>query len=160
MLPFPIPYGMFVTVLLVAPVIVAAAKAHGRQVRMERELEGHFNVDFRADNPPWVERLWKRDRIVYWSAFALMLGLGWQAGLQTALIGGLALILLAAWALVGAFFTAGIASLARFARAVRTKPLVRAERGPWLRAAWRGSALWWGLASSLVVAWWAAALAR
>jgi hypothetical protein len=118
-------------------------------------------VDFSSDdNPPWVEALWKRDRILYWSAFALMLALGWQAQLQTSLIGVLALLLLALWALVGAFFTAGMASLARFTRALRAKPAVRTERGPWLRAAWRGSAFWWGLASVLVVAWWAAALAR
>src|SRR3989442_4389298 len=44
-----------------------SAKAHGRQIRLERELEGYMEVDFMKDNPPWVEALWRKDRRRYWA---------------------------------------------------------------------------------------------
>ncbi|MEA3200144.1 MAG: hypothetical protein QOE90_1572 [Thermoplasmata archaeon] len=46
--------------------VLLAAKAHGRQVRLERESAGlGGEVDFR-DPPPRVALLWRRDRIRYW----------------------------------------------------------------------------------------------
>src|SRR5262245_8588171 len=45
---------------------VVAAKAHGRQLRLERELEGHHSVVFGGVNHPWVEQTWRRDRHRFW----------------------------------------------------------------------------------------------
>ena len=56
----------FIFVLLVLA-FLSAAKSHGRQHRLERELEGHWKVSFTSENHPWVERFWFRQRIVYWS---------------------------------------------------------------------------------------------
>src|SRR5438045_8903489 len=50
---------------------LVAAKAHGRQLRIERELAGYWEVSFRARNPAFVEALWRRERIVYWSLAAV-----------------------------------------------------------------------------------------
>lgn len=141
-------------------VLLLAAKAHGRQVRLERELEGYREVDFRGDNPPWVEALWARDRLTYWGTAALLF-----AALLAVRFGPLAAPLplpagapaeawvdaavLALWAGVGAFSAAGLVSLARFLRRLAV-PAVAAEvardRMAWRVAALRGSALWWGLA--------------
>ena len=52
--------------------ILAAAKAHGRQVRLEREQQGHFRVDFRTRNPPAVEAIWRTDRRIFWPVFAVV----------------------------------------------------------------------------------------
>jgi hypothetical protein len=56
----------FIFVLLVLA-FLSAAKSHGRQHRLERQLEGHWKVSFTSENHPWVERFWFRQRIVYWS---------------------------------------------------------------------------------------------
>ena len=58
-------------VLLFASAIlffVVSAKTHGRQIRLERELVGIDTVDFRREvqNHPWVEELWRKDRVQYW----------------------------------------------------------------------------------------------
>ncbi|HLE47074.1 MAG TPA: hypothetical protein VI818_02160, partial [Candidatus Thermoplasmatota archaeon] len=39
---------------------------HGRQIRLERELHGHWDVEFGKPNAPFVESLWKRDRLRFW----------------------------------------------------------------------------------------------
>ncbi len=51
-----------------------SAKTHGRQVRLERELVGIDNVDFRREtqNHPWVEELWRKDRVHYWTRAGLV----------------------------------------------------------------------------------------
>ena len=56
----------FIFILLVLA-FLSAAKSHGRQHRLERELEGHWQVSFTSENHPWVERFWFQQRIVYWS---------------------------------------------------------------------------------------------
>ena len=68
-------YGLTAFFLIAA--IVSAAKTHGRQVRLRREAEGHMEVAFGQDNGPFVNALWRRDRIVFWCAFGtLVAGLG------------------------------------------------------------------------------------
>lgn len=106
---------------------LVAAKAHGRQVRLERERAGIFEVVFGGDNPPFVEALWRRDRVRYWTAFPLFLAasgallwLAWGAGAH--------LLAAFAWAAVGAFTLAGL----RHAAA-------------WSGEARRGTAAWWAL---------------
>lgn len=154
--------GLGAAVSLVASfaVLLLAAKAHGRQVRLERELQGYQDVDFRGDNAPWVEALWTRDRRTYWGTAALLLAallavrFGLFAAPLTLPAGAPAepwvdAAVLALWAGVGAFTIAGLASLARFLRRLAV-PEVAAEvardRMAWRAAALRGSALWWGLA--------------
>ena len=42
--------------------LLVAAKAHGRQVRLEREAAGYHEVVFGGTNPPFVDALWRADR--------------------------------------------------------------------------------------------------
>jgi hypothetical protein len=60
-------YGVasFVTFLL-------AAKAHGRELRLEREAAGIFRVVFGGDNPPIVEAIWSAERWRFWVAMPLL----------------------------------------------------------------------------------------
>lgn len=143
--------GLGLLVLGVA-LVLAAAKAHGRQVRLERELAGYHEVDFTGSNPPFVEALWARDRRRFWLAFLVLGSLG-MAYLAPALLRRpvqpdwwVSFGIVAAWVFAGSFAVAGLSSLARFARARAQAP---AERAPWARAALRGSAAWWGLVAAL-----------
>src|SRR5688572_10735117 len=52
--------------------ILLAAKAHGRQVRLEREAKGVFKVVFGGTNPPEVEAIWRRDRRIFWTTMATL----------------------------------------------------------------------------------------
>jgi hypothetical protein len=62
-----------VLALALAPgAFLVAAKAHGRQLRLERELAGYAEVSFRARNPPWVEALWRRERRRFWAVGAIL----------------------------------------------------------------------------------------
>ena len=144
-----------------------SAKAHGRQIRLERELEGYMEVDFMKENPPWVEALWRKDRRRYWAtvpiAIVVLLLLGFLTlpprfgtePLGNPIIGTL---LLAGflWPLVVAFTSNGIQSALRLRKSLghdtgaggrRTR--LDGERGLWLRAAVRGTVGYWGLVVGL-----------
>lgn len=141
-----LPLRVIVLVLSVVTFLVAA-KSHGRQVRLERERAGHTRVVFGGENPPFVEALWKRDRIRYWStaaiAFAVALALGVAAsslGLPRPLGGG---TLGAAWTLlflplVTGFLVCGTASLMGFVASRAVDPRFTTQALP-------GSAAWWSL---------------
>ncbi|HEV8360561.1 MAG TPA: hypothetical protein VGR28_08920 [Candidatus Thermoplasmatota archaeon] len=148
--------------VLSAALIVLAAKAHGRQVRLERELAGYHDVDFTQDNPPWVEDLWKRDRRRFlegFGALALVLLAAWfvLAGLPRGLAAWPGALLALAWAFAGAFVVAGLSSLRRWMAALVATTAhgtardeeERLARPGWLRAAERGHGLWWGLVAVL-----------
>lgn len=139
--------------------MLASAKAHGRQIRLERELEGHYEVTFgQRTNPSMVEALWARDRRQYWATYtalgvpSLVYGLGaaWSGLPIPDVPGGhwasaLAMALLL-WAPTAAFSINGVTSLVLFRRAAAARgAALEAERGPWLRAARRGSWAWWSL---------------
>lgn len=117
--------------------LLVAAKAHGRQVRLERERAGYHEVVFGGENPPFVEALWRRDRVGYWSVVpvaAVLLGAAaWRAGAGP----GFLLTAVLLWAPTVGFVALGLASLGR---------LLRGKEGEeeWRRAALRGSAGWWG----------------
>ena len=53
-------------------IFLAAAKLHGRQLRLEREHAGVMSVDFRrrSENPPFVVALWRKDRWTFWPVAA------------------------------------------------------------------------------------------
>jgi len=119
--------------------VLVAAKAHGRQVRIEREQQGVFAVDFRRQNPAPVEAVWRADRRLFWPSFAGAAGLGSVLVLFTALrpadlAWGFGFVL--AWAFALAFVVAGLSSWAR---------MVRRNQGPlpWRRRANAGSVGWW-----------------
>src|SRR5438034_2845345 len=67
-----------IVVLASFAAFLAAAKSHGRQLRLERELAGYWEVRFGGTNPPFVAALWRRDRVRFW-AITLPLGLAWLA---------------------------------------------------------------------------------
>ena len=149
------------------------AKAHGRQIRLERELEGHFDIDFMGENHPWVEALWRKDRRRFWIVFpafavalsvyaviAISLGLPPRFGndpLGLPILGsiGLAGFL---WALSGAFVTNGLASALRLRDALRRRDSAgsgtgrtRVAGGEWLETAVRGTYTYWSLVAGLIV---------
>lgn len=124
----PLWLGVLVGVLA----LVAAAKAHGRQVRLEREAAGIHSVVFGGENPPFVERLWRRDRIRFWGfvpfASLALGGAVWLASGRWPL----ALVSALLWAPTLGFFFAGLWSL-------------WSQRG-------RGGWAWWALATALLAA--------
>jgi hypothetical protein len=167
--------GTWLRVALVAGsllLFLVAAKNHGRHIRLERQLAGHWEISFARDNHPWVEALWQRDRVVYWS---IALGLA-VLGLVYAVLARRsqwpmpprgapgwswwsALLLVIVWPLVAAFTTCAVASLTRFLMALSGPEPVQV-RGDWIAPALWGSAGWWALTLALaaLVAW--LALAR
>ncbi|MFL5352955.1 hypothetical protein [Archangium sp.] len=136
-------------IVLVLSVVtfLAAAKAHGRQVRLERERAGYFQVVFGGQNPAFVEALWRRDRLRFWTVAALVFivmagmvfagaSLGWARPLGGGALG-------AAWAmlfppLVAGFLVCGVASLMGFISTRAADPRFTTEALP-------GSAAWWSL---------------
>src|SRR5262245_697114 len=100
---------------------IVAAKAHGLQLRLEREAAGYFAVQFGGSNPPFVEALWRRERLWFWPS-TLTLGAlfviyavcaartKWPTPLGT---GPLGLLLPLVWIPTIAFIVLGLLSLAR-----------------------------------------------
>jgi len=145
---------------------LTAAKTHGRQVRLERELAGYWHVTFGERNPEFVEALWRLDRIVVWSVAAVALlatiairakasELGIRLRLDDAkgasIAGGVVLHLL--MPLIAAFEAEGVASAVRLARAVVAgAPPDAARPATWMSDALWGSAGWWALATATTAA--------
>jgi hypothetical protein len=156
---------LFALIALSVALFLAAAKTHGRQMRLERELAGYFHVTFGARNAPWVEAHWRRDRFRFWplaaalAALAALATLAWgftapAAGSRTATLVLAALL----WAPAVSFATSAALSAARLARALGDPgndgggawdPDARAR---WAHAAWAGSALWAVLTLALALA--------
>ncbi len=143
--------------LLIASIALffAAAKAHGRQLRLEREFEGHYSVEFGGKNHPWVEALWRAERFRFWilvAAFEIpalvlsfMTSFNWKI-----------LLLLIGWIPSFAFSITGALSLLRLTKAIiaRTKSSTAHInlRPDWAVSAIITSALWWLLVLVLVAA--------
>jgi hypothetical protein len=145
---------------------LASAKAHGRQLRLEREKAGYFEVVFGGKNPAFVEGLWKQERLLFWSltgavcAFALAYAVaarrfGWDIPFCPPESGPPPWWLLPLWACIWplclAFIVTGILSCWRLRMALVSSPPADAA---WLAAARLGSLGWWCLVAtlSLVVA--------
>jgi hypothetical protein len=154
-----------------AVTFLVAAKAHGRQLRLERELSGYWHVTFGAQNPAFVEALWRRERLIYWSLAAMValatIGFrllaqrftwslpveGTRAGWSFAGAAFLHVLV----PLIVAFVVTGLLSVARFA-AAPPSDTARAHPQNWLSHAVWGSAGWWLLTVALgaalcVLAW-------
>ena len=150
-----LPGALVVTlrVLALAGFVMAASKTHGRQLRLEREREGHWSVDFRGTNPPFVVAMWRRDRRTFWSAFlalgtiAVAVSLRWGHNLPRPLLGWLGFTL--GMAFGGAFVVAGLASSFRLLARNRQPP---PPDPTWWLSAHRGSLLWWSLVAGLGIA--------
>ena len=116
---------------------LAAAKAHGRQLRLERELAGYLHVTFGGKNPAWVEALWRRERLYFFSLAALFL----LAAIAFRVLGSrqwplpLGLVLHVLLPAIGAFIGTGLFS------AVRSGTLAGA--GWWLLTITSSAALLW-----------------
>lgn len=147
------------TLLASVLLLFAAAKAHGRQVRLERERKGHHHVEFGGVNHPEVMALWRRDRVGFWSvvpaAFLLLAGLYWLGDQRLVplppVIGrdptfGFSLVFLFLWPPILGLVAMGLASLARLLRASPT------DDAAWRRDAVRGSAFWWSVVAALALA--------
>lgn len=144
------------TPLLLALSVAAfllAAKSHGRQVRLERERAGHYEVVFGGTNPPFVEALWRRDRIRFWTTAALVFAaiaalLGLRASGVTPPFGGgrggVAWMLLFLPMVTG-FFVCGVASLVGFVA-------TRAMDPEFTSATLTGSLGWWSAATTALIA--------
>jgi hypothetical protein len=147
---------------------LASAKAHGRQLRLEREKAGYFEVVFGGKNPAFVEGLWKQERLLFWSlagavcAFALAYAVaarrfGWDIPFCAAASGlGASAAppwwLLPLWAFVWpfclAFILTGILSGWRLRMALVSGPPADSA---WLAAARLGSLGWWSCVAVLAL---------
>lgn len=148
-----LPGGWLAVLVAFVLLLLASAKAHGRQVRLLREQAGVQRVDFRADNGAVVEGIWRTDRRVFWATFVVALGVVLLRSLfgpwsdTWPLLGWLAIGL--ALAFCGSFIAAGLVAWARLARAGAGDP-------DWLRRANWGSFGWWSLvAAALALLWFA-----
>lgn len=144
--------GLSVAVALVALVLLSA-KAHGRQVRIERERLGVTTVDFRKDNGPVVETIWRHDRIRFWASavtMAALLVVGVMLGKALSawpLYGAIAIALTLAFAT--GFIAAGLTAWMGQARPLASDPA-------WMGRAHWGSFGWWTLvAAALTLVWFA-----
>ncbi len=138
------------------------AKAHGRQIRLEREFEGYMEVDFMKENPPWVEALWRKDRRRFWPTFAVatvvlsatgLLVLPGRFGTEPFGNPFLGAVLLTGflWPIVIAFTSNGIQSALRLRTTLSRETSIGHQRasvhrkeGPWARSALRGTLEYWG----------------
>lgn len=136
---------------------LAAAKTHGRHVRLERELAGHWGVDFQsAYGHPVVSELWRRDRVRFWAlapaagaalgAIVLLATRAWPLALVGALL----------WGPVVAFLSLALQSLVRLrARVASDADAVRAVEAwapGWRASERRGTRAWWSAVGALLVA--------
>jgi hypothetical protein len=121
-----------------ACLFLTAAKAHGRELRLEREAAGVFHVVFGGQNPPVVEAIWRAERARFWISTPIV-AVALAALLLTrgAGTGRIALAALT-WAPTITFSALGALSLAR------TGGLARGDVA--------GSAGWWALVAALAAA--------
>jgi hypothetical protein len=131
-------------VLLNLALLLAAAKAHGRQMRMERLARGHAIAGFaRGVNPPWVEARWAWERRLFWGLYPALLGLctgllGWTWPLPLEVFSlDLSLMGLLAWG--------------RLERDWRADPagITGRQGAGWMGMVRRESAAWWALVAGL-----------
>ena len=124
-------------VLLVVAFLISA-KTHGRQHRLERELEGHWSVSFSTRNHPWVESFWFRQRVIYWVIVAVT-----ATVLITKKWGKIYFRIPVSFAgsMIIAFILTGLMSTLRLA--IKLTESASIPGGEWLHNAIWGSAVYW-----------------
>lgn len=157
---------MFWIVLVLSVItFLIAAKSHGRQLRLERELAGYYHVTFGGTNPPFVEELWHKERVEYWSTFAALVTLvlvfvmaarRWnlllpfspedlQDGVWTFFLVSLL------WTFVLTFTFVGMISLIRLIHAFNQSEGALGPAIIWMQQVLWGSAGWWSAVLALSV---------
>jgi hypothetical protein len=119
-------------VLSGAALFLLAAKSHGRELRLEREAAGFSRIVFGApDNPAFVEALWQRERMYFWTVSALLaLGAVAMRFAMNEVPHRVTALAFVAWVPAAAFLGLGLGSLARKGVSPET---------------FGGSILWWSL---------------
>jgi hypothetical protein len=60
-------------VLSSAVLFLLAAKAHGRELRLERQAAGFPHISFGSpDMPAFVQQMWQRERVAFWTVTVLL----------------------------------------------------------------------------------------
>lgn len=148
-----LPGGAWTLAAATVLLVLVAAKAHGRQVRLLRERAGIMAVDFRKDNGPVVEAIWRRDRLRFWVTAAALGAVavgGASAGLVLPDLPRAAAIAFAAtWAFASGFIFAGLAAWSEL-----RKPQVGDP--DWVERAGWASFGWWTLVAVAVALVWLA----
>jgi hypothetical protein len=114
-----------------AVLFLLSAKAHGRELRLERQAAGVAHVVFGAQNPPVVEALWRAERTRFWIATPLLAACLAALLLTRGAEAGRVALATLAWAPSVSFTALGAWSF------VRAGGLARGEAV--------GSAAWWSL---------------
>jgi len=158
-----------------AATFLVAAKTHGRQIRLERELAGYWHATFGAANPAFVEALWRRERFMYWSVAAVLATCSIAFRLvahrfewplpPVATSGGrsilAALLFHVLTPLTAAFVATGLLSVVRFVLAARAGSETTAARpDSWMSEALWGTAGWWALTLAMCAGLWVLAWRR
>jgi len=128
--------GLFV--LTSAVFFLLAAKAHGRELRLERQAAGFQHIAFGSpDMPPFVQAMWHRERVSFWTVTVLLaIVVGAKLLASDAARGATALVMLT-WVPAASFLGLGLWSLWR-------KGLSTDGAG--------GSLAWWSLVVGAFVA--------
>lgn len=135
---------------------LTTAKTHGRHLRLERELHGIATVDFRGGNPPFVDDLWRAERVRYAIATPILvigvLALLWKLGMLRS-VGTFAMAAVF-WAPSVSFLVCSFLSGVRLLRTYSGPPsegmLTGAARTAWQASALSGTLLFWGLSLGLL----------
>ena len=130
---------------------LSAAKSHGRQYRLERELNGYWIVSFRIRNDPWVEKFWLQQRVLYWSVASLTAIVLSARRVAFRKSGRMVwfLLLLVPVSMIVAFVVMGVISAARLALHLGGGEYAPSQQ--WLQAAIWGSLGWWILTAGLIL---------
>jgi hypothetical protein len=103
-----------ILVIFSAALFLLAAKAHGRELRLEREAAGFHHIVFGApDNPPFVEALWHQERVRFWTATVVLALIAGFRLLAKGAPGGLSALVVLTWVPAVSFLGLGLYSLLR-----------------------------------------------
>jgi hypothetical protein len=118
-------FGSVIVLVVAIGTFLVAAKAHGRQLRLERERAGYATVSFRSPNPPFVEQLWRAERRRFWPMVVLLAAASIPLHRPSVTD---SIVVHAALPFIGAFVATGITSV------VRTKARDAGTIGWWVAA--------------------------
>lgn len=109
---------MKIAILAIASLVlfIAAAKVHGRAIRLEREAMGVMQVTFGGGpgaNPPEVEALWRADRWRFWPMTGVLAVLFGALAFATTRSAGLTALAALQWAPTVSFLVCAALSAMR-----------------------------------------------
>ena len=141
-------FELLVKFTLLVGSILSAAKLHGRQIRLEREQRGYFNVFFGGENEPYIVELWRKDaRLLKAVTFA---GIG-LAVVATCFYRSLGLLFFGSgYAFIGGFLVSTLASTRRLFHDLKMPHSSPPEDEKWVSLA--ETIAWWTLTFVLILA--------